>query len=768
MAGARKKRRAVSTPPARGERSVGELSIFGITDFWRVPTILPKGYMDLRRALTSFEGLTVGQLVCVGGRPEGLVQLSDGATLSGADEEGGVESCAKPPGADTDSEDEYLVGGRWTFELVDLRQRRLRIEVDGQTKKEQAWLDLVREGRPLWLHGLVWDTAGELTLRGVQLVTPAQLGEVLAFYPSRTRRTAAGKTNGRTKGKRKIRRMTSEEVGMQVRAKNRLAISQCASRLRERMRLEEPLDEWALLEHVGSPIASLEGLFKLAHSPPDVEAGQRAGRALERLAAIEMLMQVAFERNGAREPAAAVRISHRHVAEAMASLQRHGNITLTEEQLLAVTEIITDLKAPYRTTRALSGETSSGKSCVIGVVGAAVCATGRLVVVLEPRAYLAEQMHRNIAKWFPDVPVKLVTGATVEEIDVTQGILVGTTAVWSRLAERGCRPGFIVADEQQKFGVRARRPDAYAESHLLEATATPIPRTQGLIEYGGLEVSILQNRHVKSDVETKVVVGQAELEKVYQRVARRIEKKGLNLMLIYPRISAGEAEDADNEEAPPLAVEEAIERWERLLPGQVGVVHGRIPSETQSEVMARFARGENKVLIGTIILEVGIDFEKADMMIIHHPERMGVAAVHQLRGRLARRGGKGWCYLACSPEVREDQMQLLRLMETENNGFKLALADMARRGVGDMRRHARQQSGNYEGFLVKRTPLVEDIEWALAHCQRWIGEEEEVDLLADPVAELKEMAKLAGRVRKPRTVKAKDSGAGEEEQLDLF
>lgn len=734
---------------ARDDRSVGELSIFDISDFWRVPTILPKRFMDLRRALTSFAGLCTGQWVCVGGKPGNLVEVPDETSLSVPD-----------------NDDEDAAGGRWTFELFDRGQRRLTVAVEGETKKEQAWLQLVRDGAPLWLHGRLQDAGEELVLREAQLVTPAQLGEVMAFYPSRTRRSGGGKGNGR--GRPRVRRLTSEEVGIQVRAKNRLAIGQCASRLRERMRLQDALEEWALLEHVGSPIASLEGLFKLAHAPPDVDTGERAIRALERLAAIEMLMQVAFERKGIRTPAAAVRIYPRQVAEAMASLKRHGDITLNDEQLLALTEIITDLKAPYRTTRILSGETSSGKSCLFGAVGAAVYATGGLVVVLEPRTYLARQIHRSLTKWFPDMPVKLVTSDSVENVDVTHGILVGTTAVWSRLAERGCRPDFIVADEQQKFGVRARRPEAYAESHLLEATATPIPRTQGLIEYGGVDVSVLEKRHVKNDVKTKLVVGQSELEKVYRLVEERIKKKGLNLMLVYPRISAGETDEDDQGEAPPLAVEEAIERWERCLPGQVGVVHGRIPSEVQSEVMGRFDRGEYKVLIGTIILEVGINFDKSDMMIIHHPERMGVAAVHQLRGRLARHGGKGWCYLACSPDVREDQMELLRLMETEDNGFKLALADMARRGVGDMRKHSRQQSGNYEGFLVRRSPSVEDLEWALTHCQRWIGEEGEVDLFASGIADLKAMSKLAERVRKPRAVAEKDSGGLEEIQLGLF
>jgi ATP-dependent DNA helicase RecG len=777
----KRKPRVVTERLDPAQRRVGGLSVFGIRDFWRVPTILPKRFMDLRAPLTSFAELAGGQWVCVGGRPARLARLPDRSEqIDPKAEEPSLEASADPePGAsdaeEADSSPKRVP--RWSFELVDLRQRRLRVEIEQQTTKaDEQLLDRLRRGDPLWLHGLLHGEPDDLQLLEAEPVTPAQLGEVLAFYPSRSVREflpSAGKAGRkrRTKGRFQVRKISSAVVGALVREKNRLAVGRCAAALRQRMELADPLDEWELLELVDSPIPTLEGTLKLAHSPPDVATGEQAIRALERLSAIELLQHIQADRLAVSEPAEALRMHPRHVQAAIDSVREHAGITLTGEQTLAVTEILADLAAPHRTHRLLSGDCGSGKTIVFLIVAAVVHAAGGLVVVLEPRAQLAEQVHRNVARFFPHIPSRLLSGASTDETALERGIVVGTTAVWSRLAASGCRPSLIVCDEQQKLGVFARRPEQHAESHLLEATATPIPRTQGLIEFGGLEVSVLRGRHVANEITTTVLLGRTALERLYKRLAQRVRQDGLNLMLVFPLIAAPDDEEDAVAEAPPLAVEEAIAHWESILPGRVGVVHGRVPHEQRSRAIQRFDSGEDKVLIGTTILEVGIDLRKADMMIIHHPERLGVAAVHQLRGRLARQGGRGWCYLACSPEVSESQLELLRLMEIESDGFKLAIADMLRRGVGDMRPQARQQSGAYQGFLVQRTPSIEDLEWAMENCQRWLRRDErELDLLADPLADLRRMAQLAARARPPTRAAPPASGdvppGGE--QIDLF
>lgn len=369
--------------------------------------------------------------------------------------------------------------------------------------------------------------------------------------------------------------------------------------------------------------------------------------------------------------------------------------------------------------------------------------------------------------------MQLITGASKEARTIDSGIVVGTTGIWSRLAASGCAPGIIIADEQQKFGVSQRAPWEHSDASIVEATATAIPRTQALIEYGGMEVSTLRQCHVRKAIDTRLVVGSAAMEEIYDAIADQVLCDGKNLILVFPAIDVAADEDSDaNSDAPPKALAEAVDLWEALFPSAVGVIHGRMDEASRSVVLGRFESGQYKVLIGTSILEVGLDMRKADIMVIHHPERLGVSAVHQLRGRLARRGGQGWCYLACSPGVSESQLSLLKTMERETDGFKLAVADMERRGFGDLRRHARQQSGDYQGFLVDRPPTVADLEWASEHCVRWLQRDSgALTLLDDEVAQVNSLvaatrgAPAVRRRKAPATVSDSTHAA---EQIGLF
>jgi ATP-dependent DNA helicase RecG len=782
----KRKPRVVTEKLDPAQRRVGGLSVFGIRDFWRVPTILPKRYLDLRCPLIRFDRLASGQWVCVGGRASGLVQLpprpasaageiedasdddpTDEGPLSGLDDPATAPLADAPPSA--------APIPRWSFRLLDMDRRALVVEIEQQTRADEQLLERVRAGHSLWLHGQLIGDPDALVLVDVQPVTPAQLGETHPLYPGRTvreRRPANGKAGRKrpTKLRWQLRKISPAVVGALVREKNRLAIGRAATVLRERMGVTELTDEWELMEAVGSPLPTLEATFKLVHAPPSIESAELAVRALERLAAIEVLQHIHARRRDRAESATPLRLSPRQFRAALDSLREHAGITLTPEQTLAALEIVGDLAAPHRTHRLLSGDVGSGKTLVFAVVAACVHAAGHLVVILEPRTQLAEQVHRNLARYFPDIPLQLLTGASTDQEAIARGIIVGTTGVWSRLAAAGCRPALAIADEQQKYSVEQRRPEQYAEAHLVEATATPIPRSQGLIEFGGLDVSVLRRAHAAKQISTQLLVGRPQLDALYKRLLRRLARDNLNVLLVFPRIEAVGDESAQSSDVP-LAVEQALAYWREHFPGRVGVIHGRLAQEQRTEALRRFEAGEDRVLIGTSILEVGIDLRQADVMVIHHPERFGVAAVHQLRGRLARQGGRGWCYLACSAGVTDAQRALLKLMETESDGFRLALADMERRGVGDMRQHARQQSGAYQGFLVQRSPRIEDLEWAMEHCQRWLRPDGgERDLLADSRSDLERMARLAppSRAQSAPTLAADGEPPLGGEQMDLF
>lgn len=804
-----RKPKAVTESLDSASRKVGALGIFGISDFWRVPTILPRSF-DLTNPVTEFSALRAGQNACVGGTPVNC-------TVTGTDrqDEDATEDVGEGDEHTADDEGEAAEDGEPETEPTSRREDdpanaaelparrvcgftlkaihgsgRLRVELPLVTKWNEATANAAREGRGVWMYGAVESEGDGLVLRAIMEIAPADLNEVQAYYPSRTRKVlqpvkGKGGRRSRKPGKWIVRRMSATTTGVLVRDKNRYAIARCAVVLRDRLGLKSPQDEWELMQAVLSPAMTLAATLKLAHTPPNVEVGQAAAAALERLTAIEVLQQIIRERDSAAPKRRRVRTNAEQFANALEQLRKHGRIVASAEQRLAAAEILADLASEKKTERMLSGDVGTGKTIVFAIVAACVVSAGHLVVVLEPRSQLAEQIHARLKNFFPDIPMQLIAGASAETHAIERGIIVGTTGVWSRLEASGCSPALIIADEQQKFGVSQRCPWEHSEASIVEATATPIPRTQGLIEYGGIRVSTLRTCHVQKTITTAAVKAE-DVSAMHHQVAGRVLKEGLNLILVFPLIERPpEADFADEEdgegaegqgrlaleEDTPLAIEEVVDTWEALVPGGVRVIHGRLPDDRRSDAIAAFESGACQVLIATSIVEVGIDFKRADMMVIHHPERFGVAAVHQLRGRLARQGGKGWCYLACGRRVSEEQFALLELMETEQDGFKLAVADMERRGFGDLRRHAQQQSGEYAGFLVDRPPTVQDINWADEHCGRWLGEgAARSDLLDDDSETLRAVQAIAAPRRKARALSPALQMAAEEglQQASLF
>lgn len=798
-------------------RKVGPLSIFGISELWKVPTILPKQYEDLTRPIVEYERLSGEEgWVCVGGMAvgcealpseadesdegggEGVGQGSAAGEGSGddADEvspaDGSDDGADAPEGEDapeqsgsgeqSDGDTEDGVGievyeagdvgsgkkarlNKWRVTLADMSGRgHVSFDVLEKGAAEREMIQRAQSGSVLWVYGRVAKREKATILVEAQEVDGAAVGEVHAYYPSKERKQYQKPVRRKgakrpAKGKTIIRRMSSNTTGVLVRDKNRFAIARCAQTLRTRLGLHSAADEWLLMKTIESPGPTLEATLKAAHRPRDVASGMAACRALERLAAVEILQHIIEERDKRPNKTTQVRPRRKAYEAALELIKRNGGITLTDEQLMCATEILVDLGSEKRTHRMLSGDVGTGKTLVFAAVAATLCADDHLVVVLEPRSSLAQQVHRKLKKYFPDLRHQVVTGETKERASITAGILVGTTGVWSRLQKSGCKPILIVADEQQKFGVAQRQPFDYGDANLLESTATAIPRTQALMEFGGIEVSTLHHCHVQKQIETRVVEGREARDGLYAGMKEAVEQRGRNLLLIYPVIDGSSDEDLAeggkgtiDEEATPDAINKVRGFWEELFPGKVDVIHGRLSEQEREGALRKFESGKSSVMIGTSILEVGIDLPKADMMVIHHPERLGVSAVHQLRGRLARQGGQGWCYLAVGSKISEEQLAIMKLMEVENDGQKLAQADMLRRGFGDMRKHAKQQSGLYEGFLVDRPPSIEDIEWVQDHCRRWLGGDEIMgDLLDDTQQWVEAASKLMSERRSSRS-----------------
>jgi ATP-dependent DNA helicase RecG len=256
------------------------------------------------------------------------------------------------------------------------------------------------------------------------------------------------------------------------------------------------------------------------------------------------------------------------------------------------------------------------------------------------------------------------------------------------LIESGFQPeklGLVIIDEQHKFGV-AQREELVRKGyypHLLVMTATPIPRTLGLTLYGELDISVLTERPPgRGNIKTFVRTAD-KLPQVWDFIRSKLKEKR-QVYVVYPRVE-------ETGESGIKAVTKEFAQIQQALPGfHVGLLHGRLNSPEKERVMAAFRANRVQVLLATSLIEVGLDVPNATVMLIENAEQFGLAQLHQLRGRIGRGGHDSYCILVASARTRDAQKRL-RVLEDTSDGFKIAEADLALRGPGELL--GQQQSG---------------------------------------------------------------------------
>lgn len=345
---------------------------------------------------------------------------------------------------------------------------------------------------------------------------------------------------------------------------------------------------------------------------------------------------------------------------------------LTGDQLRAVAQICSDMASGKAMRRMLIGDVNTGKTVVAMAAAYAAREAGYRTLVLEPSVVLAEQVCQKFREIFGEKAVSLYIGEIKEG---PASIIVGTHAL---LPKKFAGVGLIVIDEQHKFGVMQRHA-LLGEVHALQMSATPIPRTFGLLLQGSVELSVIQAAPYKRDVVTHIVP-KSETPSILARI-RYIIGSGGKAIVIYPLVE-GEQENYKS-------VEDTRKYWESFAPGEVLFVHGR--HEDKINIVKQFRESSDKrLLVSTSLIENGLDVPEASAIIIAGAEKFGMAQLHQLRGRIGRRGNKSYCYLVYKvPEARERLLPL----ETINDGLQIAELDSDYRGWGDVFGVA--QSGNY-------------------------------------------------------------------------
>ena len=430
-----------------------------------------------------------------------------------------------------------------------------------------------------------------------------------------------------------------------------------------------------------------------------------------------------------------------HVGETFNTFYRdHLPFQLTEAQKRVIREIRKDMGSGRHMNRLLQGDVGSGKTLVALMSMLIAIDNGYQACIMAPTEILAEQHLHTIMQFLGDMPVRvalltgIVKGRRRQEIfdgllDGTIHILVGTHAIIEDTVQFA-RLGFVVVDEQHRFGV-AQRAKLWNKSanppHVLVMTATPIPRTLAMTLYGDLDVSVID----ELPPGRKPVVTQhyfdSRITSLYNGIRKQINL-GRQVYIVFPLIEeserqrVGESEDSGME-SDLKNLEQGFEVLRQAFPEfRLSKVHGKMkPADKESE-MQRFVSGETQILVATTVIEVGVNVPNASVMIIMDAQRFGLSQLHQLRGRVGRGADQSYCILVTPYKIGEDTRKRIDIMCDTNDGFRIAEADLKLRGPGDL--EGTQQSGM--AFDLKIADIARDgqlVQMARDEAQRIIDDD---------------------------------------------
>ena len=452
------------------------------------------------------------------------------------------------------------------------------------------------------------------------------------------------------------------------------------------------LSETEMLRRAKLKASSIEVILRATHAPTSEDEGQRGLAALRRLAALSIVENARHLKRRDPAPESVLAIP----AELLDELAARLPYPLTADQQTAIREIAADMAAPVPMRRVLSGDVGCGKSFCIMIPALATQRLGYRAVILTPNALLAEQFVSECKEHFgQDTNIVTVTAAT-KKLDFSGNpILVGTTALLTRLKGHAA-PTFLAVDEEQKLSVGQKLQLGEVRTNYLQATATPIPRTTALITHGAMAVSIIRTMPVAKTIQTHLVAA-GEARRLFEHT-RKVLDAGGQVALVYPIVK--------NEEQQKKSVVAAYAEWDKHFPGMVAMVHGQMKEADKLAAVQALKDGRQKIAIVSTVIEIGVTLPSLRSLIVVHAERHGTSTLHQLRGRVARKGGMGYFFMYLPQAVAAETRKRLDLLVEHADGFALAEKDAELRGYGDLFEDAERQSGNSRSTVFRCIDLT--------------------------------------------------------------
>lgn len=399
---------------------------------------------------------------------------------------------------------------------------------------------------------------------------------------------------------------------------------------------------------------------------------------------------------------------------------------LTQAQTRVVQEIEADMEKPFPMMRLVQGDVGSGKTLVAALAALRAIANGKQVALMAPTELLAEQHAINFRHWFEPLGIEVgwLAGKQKGKARVAQqeaiasgqvSMIVGTHAIFQQQVQFSGL-ALVIIDEQHRFGVHQRLAlwekgvEQGFHPHQLIMTATPIPRTLAMTAYADLDTSVIDELPPGRTPVTTVAIPDSRREDIITRVDRACREEGRQAYWVCTLI-----EESDLLEAQ--AAEATCEGLKAALPDlRIGLVHGRMKPQEKQAVMQAFKQGELQLLVATTVIEVGVDVPNASLMIVENPERLGLAQLHQLRGRVGRGAIASHCVLLYKTPLSKTAQQRLQVMRDSNDGFVIAQRDLEIRGPGELL--GTRQTGSAEfkvADLLRDQALIPEVQRVARH-----------------------------------------------------
>ncbi|MHC5178134.1 ATP-dependent DNA helicase RecG [Serratia rhizosphaerae] len=398
----------------------------------------------------------------------------------------------------------------------------------------------------------------------------------------------------------------------------------------------------------------------------------------------------------------------------------------TGAQQRVMADIEADMQKDFPMMRLVQGDVGSGKTLVAALAALRAIAHGKQVALMAPTELLAEQHANNFRQWFAPLGIEVgwLAGKQKGKARIAQqeaiasgqvSMVVGTHAIFQEQVQFNGL-ALVIIDEQHRFGVHQRLAlwekgeEQGFHAHQLIMTATPIPRTLAMTAYADLDTSVIDELPPGRTPVTTVAIPDTRRADIIERVRNACQQEGRQAYWVCTLIEESELLEAQ-------AAEATWEELEAALPElKVALVHGRMKAQEKQAVMQAFKQGELQLLVATTVIEVGVDVPNASLMIIENPERLGLAQLHQLRGRVGRGAVASHCVLLYKTPLSKTAQKRLQVLRDSNDGFVIAQRDLEIRGPGELL--GTRQTGNAEfkvADLLRDQSMIPEVQRVARH-----------------------------------------------------